>query len=445
MVITMPLKRVSQIGAGPSRRDGATSSVRLRPRNGGGSVSLADLTLVSALHKASSRPALADIPDCYFDPAGLRLLNWLRDFARQHNAFPMPSTFRRETGVALLVCKEPLGYYVDRARQKALYKGQVNLFGAMRHALEEQKPDEAARIAHEFDRLDKSLRPDDRHGGRLDAPTVASMVMDDYQDACRTLDRLRGVTTGWQYADEQMGGHQKGDLNTFVGRPGVGKTTILLYQAHAAWRAGHSVLFFSNELAAKQIGRRLLGIEGNVNPKYLRDGVLTTRAMERMRCAIHALSNGSPFEIVPGGFRNTVPRMRALVEERMPDIIFVDAAYLLSPEQLRNGAEGRREKVSDVVEELKKLALEWDRPVVLTVQFNRQAKRPKPRNADRDDGSYNPLAHLSLDVIGETDVIGQVSSVVVGIDFVDHPHERDQRQMGFLKGREGMWALENQL
>lgn len=130
--------------------------------------------------------------------------------------------------------------------------------------------------------------------------------------------------------------------------------------------------------------------------------------------------------------------------------MYTDAAYLFKPERKRSGSGSRRETIGDVVEELKRITADAKKPIVGTVQFNRQAEdRRRGANARRreeaqsEDGEeaaprpFNPIAHLDLDVIGETDVIGQSVSHAIGMDFAPDPFSREMRAFGFLKGREG--------
>ena len=163
-----------------------------------------------------------------------------------------------------------------------------------------------------------------------------------------------------------------------------------------------------------------------------------------------------------GSFRQSVPAVRALCEELSPDIVFVDASYLLIPQKKRAGSSGRRESVSDVVEELKALAIDINRPIIQSVQFNRQAEKPTKqvrthdsRGEGRSDNSTNNesagnrinamneehtnnVLHLSLAKIGETDVVGQASSIVLGLDkYAYAPFEDSRRYLAVLKGREG--------
>jgi len=393
-------------------------------------------SLLSALRKSGSRTALEEVPEAYFTPDELPTFQWLKDYVRQYRAFPNPVTFRRETGEATVITQEPLPYYLNRARQRALYSLLTPIYSSFREAMTDRKPDDAVRLFEEGVALARQI-DGGKKGGLMSLKQAVQLTMDDYEEAHMTPG-LRGITTGWPYFDDITDGHQNGDVNTFVARPGRGKTQLLLKQAHGSWKAGHKVLFVSNELGGIQLTRRILGIDAQINPKFFRKGELTTRCRVPLDASLHAIDESNvPFDIVVGSFRKSVPAIRALAEELMPDIIYVDASYLLTPEKKRGGSGGRREVVSDVIEELKMVALDLNRPVVQSVQFNRQAKKPIRKEAEEADDDKNPLSHLSLETIGETDVIGQVSSLVVGIDLGKEPHESDRRLMGFLKGRDG--------
>jgi hypothetical protein len=157
--------------------------------------------------------------------------------------------------------------------------------------------------------------------------------------------------------------------------------------------------------------------------------------------AVNELMVQRPLHMATANFSRTIDQVAALCDQYEPDILFIDAGYLLSPHKVRYGSSSRRETVSDVVEELKELGMNLNIPVVITSQFNRQADVRR-----RAGPAYSPIAHLSLSEIGETDVIGQVASHVFGIDFLPAgmPHD-EYRVFGFLKGREGEsgWWITN--
>lgn len=218
-------------------------------------------------------------------------------------------------------------------------------------------------------------------------------------------------------------------------------TFTMLWQAYHAWLSGRNVLFVSMEMGSVAIARRLLGVHSRVDPTYLRRGVISSKVERELREAATAFQGNIPFNLVVGNFKKSVDTIRGIAEDLIPDIIFVDASYLLLPHKKRSGSGGRREVVSDVVEELKMITIDINRPLVQSVQFNRQAKRLVTDNPD------NPIAHLSLEKIGETDVVGQASSVVLGITDAPEPYNHTHRILGFLKGREGesgWWPIKYQ-
>lgn len=77
-----------------------------------------------------------------------------------------------------------------------------------------------------------------------------------------------------------------------------------------------------------------------------------------------------------------------------------------------------------MVQELKKLSIRYDIPVVISVQFNRNQKSK----------SKNPL---DLSDIAGTDSIPQDASIVMGVRSGPSPNETNQRIIEVMKNREG--------
>ena len=253
---------------------------------------------------------------------------------------------------------------------------------------------------------------------------------------------VSGITTGYLDVDEEMDGYNKDDLAVWVGRPGRAKSWLLLKQTHAAWCAGFKPLYVSMEMGGEQNMRRLIAIQSGINPTFIKRGRIGTQSMQVLRNATDELLRLRPMHMVTANFSRTVDQIANFIEQYEPDICYIDAGYLLSPRKKRYGSSGRRETISDVIEELKELGSNFGIPIVITVQFNRNAEqRRRGSNARRRDGQseqINPIGHLSLAEIGETDVIGQAASHVFGIEFPPYPlHPNAYRVFGFLKGREG--------
>ena len=241
---------------------------------------------------------------------------------------------------------------------------------------------------------------------------------------------VKGIPTGWDFVDNIMGGHQKGDLNTIVARPGTGKTYVLLKMAYTAWKEDNKVLFVSMEMTKEALIKRLLGISTKNNPKHFKSREVSNLFLDFISHG--ELKSNDNFIIADSSNIGSTLDLVGAIELLQPDIVYIDSSYLLRPQKKQGNNANRREIIAAVSEDLKALALEYKIPVVQTMQFNRQAKK------DSSKGSSNPLAKTGTENIAEADVVGQLSSVVIGLATpTKEDSEQDFRYMGFLKGREG--------
>ena len=182
--------------------------------------------------------------------------------------------------------------------------------------------------------------------------------------------------------------------------------------------------------------------------------------------------------IVAGSFSSSTGALRALCEKHRPDIIIVDASYLLTPEK-RNAS--RRENLVDVANDLKKISIDFVGPLFIPCsstgprfagkkneeEETQQAPPPTQTQArnpnspvvedQRYDAPEAPAARLSVSVIdyenvvalglhkiAETDAIAANASIVAAIARPKGTHYEDRRYYTILKGREGergLWMI----
>lgn len=348
------------------------------------------------------------------------------------------------TGVVLPEVDQPSSYYMRRVMERAFAQGLHEPYGELADALQNPRQsiarmteaiDSMSRLRQQFMTADSSVETQD---------SLIDAMQHDYNEAARLYGSLRGLPTGWSELDYVLGGYQPQDLIVWVARPGRGKSWFLLKQFHAAWQAGYKPLYISNEMGGLQNMRRLYGVETGVNPTFIREGRLGTLARRRFDQRLQEMRDRPPLLMATANFERTVDSVANFIDEHTPDIVYIDAGYLLKPRKVRYGSGGRRETVSDVIEELKELANNAGIPFVITVQFNRTAEQRRRGSSRGSTGS--PIAHLGLDVIGETDVIAQAASHVLGMELPPPMlNQQAYRVFGFLKGREGEdgWWLAN--
>ena len=406
------------------------------------------IKLLSALRKSNSVSALAETNIALFiEEDELVAFQWMRQYVVDHGAFPSVLTFRQHTGIATVTTNEPLSYYVEEGFKRALYMHMRGPMGDAYECMKDRNAAEALALMQQMCRSVNDLRA--RETGRISLDAALAEAEAEYMEA-RMSFGLRGITTGWDYVDGITAGWQNSDLISLVARPGRGKTYYLLWMAYHAWLSGRRALFVSMEITAAQLARRLIGIHSRINPDFIRRGRLDSFGETRFIGSIRDMQGQGgterpPFDIIIGDFNKSVDVVRALAQELTPDIIYVDASYLLLPEPGRRFS-SRREAVADVIGDMKRLQMSINRPVVQTLQFNREAVRAPARRSRRDDAERtlggaeqeaqaNPISHLSVEKIAETDMVGQASSIVIGLE--NHATDHARRYMGFLKGREG--------
>jgi replicative DNA helicase len=212
-----------------------------------------------------------------------------------------------------------------------------------------------------------------------------------------------GVLTGFGDLDRMLGCLHRGDLHIIAGRPSMGKTALSIDIAMNAGAAGTAVHFFSLEMSADQLRRRMISARSRVeafkirNPWLLRD-----EEWDRVREASEEIS-GYPITI-DDSRRLDVVNIRARarrLKRKLGALGLLIIDYLSLVRAIRRFKEMNREReVAEIVTALRALAQELDVPVVLLCQLNRNTesrKDKRPTLADlRESGEIEQIADVIL-------------------------------------------------
>ncbi len=342
---------------------------------------------------------------------------FLHEYYTQFGGVPSPAAFQEND----LELSEPTGsfeYHLERVVKRTIYNIVTRHHGSLVEAMNKRSMDDVVDIVTKMQVETGGVRT------RTETRSMAEWaqrIREEYQ-----LSQTRGVervTLGWRPLDNITGGAFPGDIVAVVARPGVGKTYTLGHMAIQAWRSEKRVLFVSMEMTDLQMAQRMIGIMASVDPAYIKRGQVSTEVWQRVSDTLVTLEGtGSSFYLVGGNLRSGVPYMDSLIQELNPDIVYVDASYLLRSTAPRNKA--RWEVLAEVNEGMKESALRRGIPLVHSTQFGKQAK------------SHSRHEH-DLGMIGGTDVVGQVASIVIGIRPGKTPDERTRRIYTVHKNREG--------
>ncbi len=211
---------------------------------------------------------------------------------------------------------------------------------------------------------------------------------------------VSGLTTGFRYLDDILGGLQKSDMIVLAARPSVGKTAFALNVAsHVATHEKKSVLLFSLEMAKEQLVQRLLCMEGRINSKRLRTGFLAKDEFLKLQPAADKLTNAEIYIDDSGnvGILELRSKAKRHATQKSLDLIIIDYLQLMSG---RGKLESRQLEIAEISRSIKGLARQLQIPILALSQLSREA--------ERDEGGTPKLSHLR-----ESGAIEQDADVVM--------------------------------
>ena len=237
---------------------------------------------------------------------------------------------------------------------------------------------------------------------------------------------ITGLPTGISGIDVLTKGlHNKG-LTVVAGRPGGGKSALLLNIAKTTIMDGGGVLFFSLEMTRDAMMQRLIAQVSRVDASLLETGALSKDQWAAVTAAVGKLA-ALPFKIdeTPDLTAHQI-RQRVLtgiqdgfMEKKPIKLIAVDYVQRIRIDEADKRA-NRYEQVGKSIKSLKELAKEVDLPVVSAAQLRRPAEG---KSGIRPD----------LSSLRESGDIEQECDQLIAIW-----RDKDQAELILLKNRAGL-------
>ncbi len=213
---------------------------------------------------------------------------------------------------------------------------------------------------------------------------------------------VTGTPTGFPRLNMLTHGFQKGEMIVLAARPGVGKTALSLNLAFNAAVRGIPVAYFSLEMPANMLFKRLISADSNVKFDSLLTGYgISQNVRLKLQQSCETLSRTKIFIDDTSGIQlgDVVAKCRKLKKEH-PDLGLIVVDYIgLIGTRLKVKNESRQLEVQMISQTLKKLALELEVPVLSVAQLNRnvESRGGEPQLSDlRESGSIEADADIVL-------------------------------------------------
>jgi replicative DNA helicase len=190
-----------------------------------------------------------------------------------------------------------------------------------------------------------------------------------------------------------------GNLIVIAGRPAMGKTSFVLNEIWNAVKNGQKFLFFSLEMSARELAGRLIQHESGVT-QFDMDRKLMPFEYEKLDKAMAKIEKTGLFIDDTGGvsFAHIRAKVKVYVKLHSINGIVIDYLQLMGTDR----SLPREQQVAQLSGQLKALAKEFDIPVFLLAQLNRNAESRsndgfKPKLSDlRESGAIEQDADIVM-------------------------------------------------
>ena len=385
---------------------------------------------------------------CFYDPKHRMVFEAMASLTTEHTAVDIitVSAKLKEMGnleavggaVVLANLSEKVGsaaqieYYIKILKQKTI---QRELIRASYDILKDSF-DDSVKVDDLIDKAQSKIYDAIQSNVRREIQDIGSVIntaMGDIQNM-QTNTGLSGVPSGFVSIDRITMGWQASDMIILAARPSVGKTAFSLNLARNAAVDHHMpVAFFSLEMSAIQLAKRLMTSESGLSADKIKGGIkLEDYEWEQLEFKLKNLIKAPLYiDDTPGlplmEFRT---KAKNLVKNKGVRLIVVDYLQLMQgPVELRGM---REQEVAAISRTLKATAKELDVPIIALSQLSRQS-------VQRQGGGGKPV----LSDLRESGSIEQDADMVLFIhrpDFVglsDNPEDKEKTQIIIAKHRNG--------
>lgn len=220
---------------------------------------------------------------------------------------------------------------------------------------------------------DRAVRSDDI----TPLSDVVRATLDDLErrQQARQTGECIGISSGLSRLDALTGGWRSGQLVVLAGRPGMGKSAVMLHFSHAATASGVPVCVFSLEMPDTQLAGRMLVGGSGVNSGSFRTGYIDADSWRRLEQAAAELSALPVYlndcaNLTMGAIRS---QCKAMARRGRCGMVIIDYLQLLDTAS-RNTNSTREREIAAASRSAKLLAKELDVPVILLSQLSRKVE-----------------------------------------------------------------------
>ena len=262
-----------------------------------------------------------------------------------------------------------------------------------------------------------------------------------------------GISSDFVDLDTKLGGFHPSDLIIIAGRPSMGKTSLatnisfnIANNTSKSDYKNSGVLFFSLEMSAEQLARRVLSEQARISSNDIRRGNLSENDLDNLVTVSKDILEIPLFiDDTPAINIGTLSsRARRLKRKNGLAIIVIDYLQLLRPNKTSRN-ESRVLEISEITQGLKALAKELNVPIIALSQLSRQVEQredKKPQLSDlRESGSIEQDSDVVMFIFREEYYLEKNAPTPGTAEFIEWQQKMDeihgQADLLIMKQRHG--------
>ena len=204
------------------------------------------------------------------------------------------------------------------------------------------------------------------------------------------------IKFGMPALDLAAGGMTRKEITVLGGRPGHGKTTLIVNIIRSLVEQNNKVMIFNREMSNPEMIRKLIVMEGdNLSYTKIRKGDLNG-STDLFNKATDRVSNKYKDKLLMFDDVRTLDEAMVEISRHKPDVIIDDYIQLISMSDKKE----RRHQIEEIVQDYKWVCKKENCSAILVSQLNREIEKryePRPRLSDySESGVIEQTAECAL-------------------------------------------------
>jgi len=184
------------------------------------------------------------------------------------------------------------------------------------------------------------------------------------------------------HLDMFAGGMTRKEITVLGGRPGHGKTTLVINMVKGLIDQGFTVMLFNREMSNTEMLKKIVVMESKaLEYVNIRRNDLSERDKAEFKTVSDRIKEEYKDLLMYDGIRNLDDSLREIAKHK-PDVIIDDYIQLIDVSNVR---EGRRFEIEKIMQEYKWICKTENCSAILVSQLNREIEKrldPRPRMSD---------------------------------------------------------------